>query len=59
MNENKNNKELVKKTGFSIRTTESFLKILDEVAKSKQMTKTSVIEYLVMLEHDKINNDKT
>lgn len=55
MNENKNNKDLVKKTGFSIRTTESFLKILDEVAKSKQMTKTSVIEYLVMLEHDKIN----
>lgn len=53
----KNNKISIKKTGFSIRTTESFLQILNKVADKKQMNKTELIEFLVRKEADKIGID--
>lgn len=57
LKENTNNKALIKKVGFSIRTTESFLEILRKVAENKQMTKTNLIEYLVRLEYEKIKDN--
>lgn len=53
--ENKNNKTKIKKTGFSIRTTEDFLKALQYVADKREMSKTEVIEYLVRLERERLS----
>ncbi len=55
--ESTNNKILIKKVGFSMRTTESFLEILSRVAERKQMTKTHLIEHLVRLEDEKSSNN--
>lgn len=54
MKQSTNNKAQIKKTGFSIRTTDSFLKILAEVAEKKEMSKTEAIEHLVRLEYEKL-----
>lgn len=55
MEENKtNNKTKIRKTGFSIRTTDTFLNILKKVSTKKEMTMTETIENLVRIEADKL-----
>ena len=55
MEENKNNnKTKIRKTGFSIRTTETFLNILKKVSTKKEMSMTETIENLVRIEADKL-----
>ena len=51
---NSNNKTRIRKSGFSIRTTEAFLEILKKVSDKKEMSKTELIEYLVRLEAEKL-----